>query len=392
MTVSRPPESPPSRRAARALREEAERRALESAPIALEPPRTTLPLPIVPLSPASEPTVPPTRHDARAAELLSAPIAPARHARPRRATRAAVAVALAAAGALLVGSSAAMTAMMTETPAVSGSGTAASARFAPPRLPSVAALPVPQVEQAEATHDICALPEVGEALAAGDNEGVITAAGGGEAFRAAVVGGNAPCISLADPARTWVIVNKRRPFTPLEFRPAMLVLPDDVRSLEGGYLRPDAASALTAMVAAARTAGVGEIAMESGFRAYSTQQSSYGAQVSERGAAGADMVSARPGYSEHQSGIAADLVACNGGCGTLDDLAASAQGAWIAAHAWEYGWIVRYEAGHTSTSGYLAEPWHVRFIGPQLAEAYHTGGWHTLEEFFGLDPAPSYIG
>ncbi len=99
-------------------------------------------------------------------------------------------------------------------------------------------------------------------------------------------------------------------------------------------------------------------------------------------------MSARPGFSEHQSGIAADLVGCNGACGTLDDLAASPQGQWLAAHAWEFGWIVRYEDGRTATTGYLAEPWHVRFIGPQLAQAYHSGGWHTLEEFFGVAPAP----
>jgi D-alanyl-D-alanine carboxypeptidase len=345
--------------------------------------------------PVSEPVdAPATRHDARAEQLLTAEIVPPRHVRPRRATRALVAVGIAAAGALLLGSSAAVTAMMAEnsTAAVDTAGAGAAAELVPPPLPSVTALPVPQVKEAPATEDICMLPDVIDALAAGDDEGVITATGGGQAFRNAVVGGLAPCISLVDPARTWVVVNKARPYDPLQFRPAALVPPDDVRNLEGGFLRPDAASALTAMVAAAKKAGVGEIAMESGFRSYSTQRSSYGSQVSQRGAHGADLVSARPGYSEHQSGITADLVACNGGCGTLDQLAATPQGKWLRAHAWEYGWIVRYEDGHTDTTGYLAEPWHVRYIGPQLAEAYHAGGWHTLEEFFGLEPAPDYEG
>ena len=114
--------------------------------------------------------------------------------------------------------------------------------------------------------------------------------------------------------------------------------------------------------------------------------------MASRGVAGADLVSARPGFSEHQSGITGDLIACNGGCGTLDDLAASRQGAWLRDHAWKYGWITRYEEGYTATTGYLPEPWHMRFVGQELARAYHQGDWHTLEDFFGLPAAPEYIG
>lgn len=392
VTVPRPPDSPLSRRAARALRDEAERRASEAAPVAELLP-TTLPFQVV--SPAKAvdeaPATPPTRRAARAAELLTVHAMPARHVRPRRTVRVVASIGIAAAGALLLGSTAAMTAMMVD-PATSGAGDRpAAARVVAPPLSAIAALPVPLVEQTAATDDICTLPEVAEALAAGDDEGVIIAAGGGDAFRRAVVEGNAPCISLADPARIWVVINKTRPYDPITYRPAALVLPDSVRSLEGGALRPDAASALTRMATAARAAGVGEIAMESGFRSYSTQQSSYGAQVGSRGVAGADLVSARPGYSEHQSGMTADLVACNGGCGTLDGLAGSPQGAWLREHAWEFGWIERYQEGRTETTGYLPEPWHLRFVGPELARAYHDGDWHALEDFFGLAPAPGYV-
>jgi D-alanyl-D-alanine carboxypeptidase len=119
---------------------------------------------------------------------------------------------------------------------------------------------------------------------------------------------------------------------------------------------------------------------------------SYGNQVSMRGVEGADLVSARPGFSEHQSGLTADVVACSGGCGGLDDLAATPQGEWLAVHAWEHGWIVRYEEGETETTGYLPEPWHLRYVGTALAEAYHQGGWKSFEAFFGLDPAPGYVG
>ena len=230
------------------------------------------------------------------------------------------------------------------------------------------------------------------ALEAHDDGAAIAAAGGAEAFRVAVAEGRAGCVDLSDPTRVWVVVDKARPYDPIDYRPSGLVMPDGVRSLEGGSLRSDAASALTAMVTAAREAGVGEIALESGFRSYETQQGSYGRQVDQKGRAEADLVSARPGFSEHQSGLAGDVVACAGGCGSLDDLAATPQGRWVADHAWEHGWIVRYVEGATDVTGYSPEPWHLRYIGPELARAYHDGGWTSLEEFFGLAPAPEYLG
>jgi D-alanyl-D-alanine carboxypeptidase len=248
------------------------------------------------------------------------------------------------------------------------------------------------VEQASVSTDICARPGVTAAIEAGDDAGAIEAAGGAEWFRLAVAGGDAPCVDLGDPTRLWIVVNKTRQFDPVGYWPADMTFPDGVRSLEGGSLRADASAALTAMVTAAREAGVGEIAMLSGFRSFSSQVATYGRHVDARGVEGADLVSARPGYSEHQSGLSGDVVPCSGSCGTLDDLAGSPQGEWVAAHSWEYGWIVRYVDGATDVTGYLPEPWHLRYIGPELARAYHDGGWRSLEEFFGLPAAPAYVG
>jgi D-alanyl-D-alanine carboxypeptidase len=311
------------------------------------------------------------------------------HARPRRVTRRIAVVAGLATGAALLLGSAAMTAMML--PSVSPSGGADAALSMTVQPQHVDQLPVPQVEQSPPAADICALPDVVAAVQAGDDEAAIVAAGGGEAFRAAVVEGRAPCVNLGDSARTWTVVDKIRPTSPIDYRPSGLVLPDGVRNVEGGALRSDAAAALASLVTGARSAGVGEIALESGFRSYQTQQQTYGRHFAERGER-ADQVSARPGYSEHQLGLAADVVACAGACGTLDDLAATAQGQWIADHAWEHGWIVRYVEGATPVTGYLPEPWHLRYIGPELAKAYHDGGWTSLEEFFALGPAPAYLG
>ncbi|MFC8682268.1 M15 family metallopeptidase [Microbacterium ureisolvens] len=332
------------------------------------------------------------RRAARAAELLEVDddAQPVRHARPRLLTRRLAVAAGLTAGAVLLMGSAAMTAMMLP-PAADDAGADAAVTMTAVQPETVQQLPVPDVEQTPPAADICAVPDVVAALQSGNDEGAIVAAGGGEAFRAAVVEGRASCVNLGDSARIWAVVDKIRPASPIDYRPSGLVLPDGVRSIEGGALRADAASALASLVTAARDAGVGEVALESGFRSYETQQQTYGRHFAERGER-ADQVSARPGYSEHQLGLGADVVACAGACGTLDQLAATPQGQWIAEHAWEHGWIVRYLEGKTPVTGYTAEPWHLRFIGPELARAYHDGGWTSLEEFFALDPAPGYLG
>ena len=238
---------------------------------------------------------------------------------------------------------------------------------------------------------VCDRPEVLAALASGTDADVIAAAGGAAEFRSAVWSGQAPCVPLDAPARPWVVVNKARPFVPLDYEPAARVVPDGVRSLRGHELRVDAAAALNALGQASLASGAGEIALLSGYRSYGIQRSLYARHAAERGVAGADLVSAHAGYSEHQSGLTGDIVACNPGCGSIDDLAATAQGEWLREHAWEYGWITRYEDGYTATTGYAPEPWHLRYIGVELASAYHYGGFHTLEDFFGLAPAPDYI-
>jgi D-alanyl-D-alanine carboxypeptidase len=343
------------------------------------------------------------RRAARGAELLQTEAAPrARHAaKPHR--RPLQLLATVAAGAvLLIGSSAAMTTAVAETleparptaEAVAPAPEAIEALPVPtpaPSDPPPAPAPAPTVAVAEVTVEPCALPELTSALAAGDDAAAIAALGGADLFRAAVAGGQVPCVSLADPARVWTVVNKTRPLAPIDFAPGSLALPPGVRSLEGGELRADAASTLSALVAAAAAAGVGEIALESGYRSYRTQQDTYGRHVAARGAEGADQVSARPGYSEHQTGLGADVVACGGdGCGSLEGLAGTPQGQWVAAHSWEHGWIVRYVDGATPVTGYVPEPWHLRYVGPELARAYHDGGWTSLEEFFGLPAAPAY--
>ncbi len=243
-----------------------------------------------------------------------------------------------------------------------------------------------------AVADPCGQAAVKEALASGGDDAVVAAFGGGAAFRAAVATGNAPCIDLGDPVRDWLVVNKTRPLNPLAYAPASLSEPSLVVDDTAGPLRTDVAQALDALSAGADAAGVGTIALGSGYRSYDTQVQTYSGQVATYGQAKGDALSARPGHSEHQTGMAADVISCGGGCGTIDSFGGTPAGAWVAENGWRYGFIVRYVAGQTPITGYDAEPWHLRFIGVPLATAYHDGGFATLEQFFGLPAAPAYPG
>lgn len=256
----------------------------------------------------------------------------------------------------------------------------------------VAVLQVPPVQVTETTAvDPCAEPAVVEAIASGDDTATVAAFGGGVAFREAVVMGNAPCISLSDPARVWVVVNKSLPLDPPEYEPTDLAaVPLQVTTLSG-QVRADVANAAGQMVDAAAAAGVGQVGANNGYRSYGLQVTTYDSHVRAQGQAAADAGSARPGHSEHQTGLALDVVACGSGCGGLDGFGGTAQSDWVAANAWQYGFIVRYEDVGTPITGYAPEPWHLRYIGVDLATAYHDGGFRTLEEFFGLPAAPDYL-
>lgn len=249
---------------------------------------------------------------------------------------------------------------------------------------------IPAPAQTAIATTSCDAPGVVAALGGGTDADVIAAFGGAAAFRAAVAAGTAPCVNLADARHIWVVVDKQRPLDPLDFEPATVIAPADMPRTVDGRLVPDAANALTALVAAASAEGVGSIGLNSAYRSFASQTGTYNGYVGSLGRDQADLQSARPGYSEHQTGLATDVAACDGGCGAIEDFGGTPQGAWTAANAWRFGFIVRYEQGATAVTGYEAEPWHLRYIGPELAQLYHEGGYHTLEDFFGLPAAPGY--
>lgn len=207
---------------------------------------------------------------------------------------------------------------------------------------------------------------------------------GGVGAVRSLVGKLVGCLSATNPASAWVLVNKRTPLNPATFTPT--VADPQVSSAWGDPLQKDAAWYLRNMFAAASAAGVGPMTLQSGYRSYATQSSLFSRDVAELGREAAEKLTARPGYSEHQTGFAADISVA----GCMECIASTAQGRWLAANAWRYGFILRYENGQTGKTGYSHEPWHYRYVGTVLAQDYREGGFRTLEDYFGRPAAPGY--
>ena len=197
--------------------------------------------------------------------------------------------------------------------------------------------------------------------------------------------------SIDDPASYWVVVNKLRPLNPQDYAaPDLVDVP--VPYVYAPKLRAEASAAVVQLFADF-TAETGLLMQsQSAYRSYSAQVSTYNNWVNQLGQAGADLTSARPGYSEHQTGLAIDISASPAKCSLDQCFADTPQGQWLAENAWSYGFILRYPEGYTAITGYEFEPWHYRYVGPALAKEYHDTGATTLEEFFGLPAAPTYAG
>lgn len=141
-------------------------------------------------------------------------------------------------------------------------------------------------------------------------------------------------------------------------------------------VNPEAKAALDQMFAAAASEGL-ILRVASGFRSYSTQQKLYNNYVKRDGVAAADRYSARPGYSEHQTGFAFDINKASG------SFTGTPECNWLAANAYKFGFILRYPEGKENITGYMYESWHYRYIGVEKAEKIYNSGL-TLEEYYGF--------
>ena len=249
------------------------------------------------------------------------------------------------------------------------------------------------VELLEARHDASAdsrmaLQSALDALPTADTEDVdeiITAA----ISAAADVIATSNRVRIDDPSSITVVVNKHRPLQPIDYEPEVVWA--DVPHGFAPYMRPIVAEGLAAMFAAF-TAETGEqLLAQSSYRSYDDQVYTYNSCIDNLGYTQAERACARPGHSEHQTGLTIDIAAVGWGCLIQECFGDMLPGQWLAANAWQYGFLVRYPPGAEHITGFAYEPWHLRYTGVEVTTDMHERGITTLEEYYGLDAAPDYL-
>lgn len=197
-------------------------------------------------------------------------------------------------------------------------------------------------------------------------------------------------IDIDDPNSITALVNKQRPLAK-DFVPKNLVKLSSVGvpSVNDHSMRREAADASRELYDAAGKAGY-HLNFASGYRSYELQTELYTEYVDQLGQEAADATSAKPGFSEHQTGLAVDIFETNTDCILEGCFGETKPGKWLKENSWKYGFILRYENGTQDVVGYEYEPWHFRYVGKDVAAAYHESGARTYEEFVGAPAAPDY--
>jgi D-alanyl-D-alanine carboxypeptidase len=190
----------------------------------------------------------------------------------------------------------------------------------------------------------------------------------------------------------WQLLNKENSFNDLAFRPDVDVpsIPVQDGINEDLTVARVALPDLSEMYQAAQNDGV-DLMIGSAYRSYDDQKSLYQYYVSVNGQVNTDLFSSKPGYSEHQSGLAVDFTSPNQICRLETCWADQPGGLWLAENSWKFGWILRYPNGQDTKTGYMFEPWHYRYVGKPLASAYHQSGLATYEDVwpFIVDAMPT---
>lgn len=195
-------------------------------------------------------------------------------------------------------------------------------------------------------------------------------------------------------SNNFVVVNKQRPLDPIDFAPINLREVKTSKTLDnsrGLELADQAATALEALAAQMSAEGIGKLFVNSAYRSFDYQTELFVSKTEQYGLEGALVRSAKAGHSEHQTGLAADVSVPEQGCAIMQCFGETKAGKWLAANSWKFGFVIRYEEGTEPITGYTYEPWHLRFVGLEVAKKYHEEGYHTLEEFWGFPSAQYYF-
>lgn len=186
---------------------------------------------------------------------------------------------------------------------------------------------------------------------------------------------------ITNPDDVMIIVNKQVQLS-AEYEPNDLVEVDvfKVGATTNKQMRKVAADALKELFEKAKRQGY-TLAAISGYRSYSTQNRIYHNYVANHGQSSADRFSARPGHSEHQLGLAMDISVASIGYSLSERLAETPEGFWVRHNAHYFGFIIRYPQGKEPITGYMYEPWHLRYVGVELATQIYLCDC-TMEEYY----------
>ena len=186
------------------------------------------------------------------------------------------------------------------------------------------------------------------------------------------------------PDSLWVVVSKRYPLNNAQYVPSNLAVPAvktrTDKSTAEQSLRADIEPDAVALFKAAQAAGH-DVMLASGYRSYEQQQVYFTNYSRLYGEKAANKFSARPGQSEHQTGLAFDVSLTSRACYLEVCFGETEAGKWFAAHSYEYGFILRYPADKIDITQYQYEPWHFRYVGRDLARALHESKL-TLDEAY----------
>lgn len=189
-------------------------------------------------------------------------------------------------------------------------------------------------------------------------------------------------VRTTDDGDLFVLVNKEYHVS-ADYRPTDMVKVDGSLSTNQNLeIKKDAYDAYLAMLNDAKAAGL-SFAICSAYRSYDTQKAIYENGVSTYGEDYAAKLYAKPGRSEHHTGYAIDITSQSMNWGLAQNFADYPEGAWIDEHCAEYGFILRYLKGKEDITGYMYEPWHIRYVGKEAAR-YITDHGLTLEEYLGV--------
>ncbi len=190
---------------------------------------------------------------------------------------------------------------------------------------------------------------------------------------------------IQNPENILVLVNKENSL-PIGYRADDLVKPNVDFSFSGEHekqlMRKEAAEALEKMFTAANEEGV-KIAAVSGFRSYERQVQLYNAEIEASGMEYAQQSVAEPGKSEHQTGLTMDVSSAENNYQLNENFGNTTAGKWLAQNAAAYGFIIRYPKGDEKITGYMYEPWHIRYVGKEYATDIKNRNL-TLEEYIQL--------